>query len=343
MAEIKKVFGIDLGTTYSAVAYIDDFDRAVIVPNDINEPTTPSAVYFENEDNTVIGVEAKNMAEIEPENVVQFVKQFMGRKDEFLFEYAGKAYAPEEISALILKGLVDKAQQNLQEKITDVVITVPAYFDDAQRVATRSAGVMAGLNVLDIVNEPIAAALAYGMQAGAPTKEETILVYDLGGGTFDVSVIAVGKEGVKILVTGGKHDLGGKNWDDRLITYLASKFEEENGVNPLTDPFAHQELRTKGEILKKSLTMKSKVPFMFAFAGFKWRIEVEREKFDEITADLLDLTIKVTHETLDELQAKVGSRAIDRFFPGWRLEPDADGEGAGRPRVQRRLREVRPG
>jgi molecular chaperone DnaK (HSP70) len=314
MAEIKKVFGIDLGTTYSAVAYIDDFDRAVIVPNDINEPTTPSAVYFENEDNTVIGVEAKNMAEIEPENVVQFVKQFMGRKDEFLFEYGGKAYAPEEISALILKGLVDKAQQNLQEKIIDVVITVPAYFDDAQRVATRNAGLMAGLNVLDIVNEPIAAALAYGMQAGTAPKDETILVYDLGGGTFDVSVIDVSKEGVKILVTGGKHDLGGKNWDDRLITYLASKFEEENGVNPLTDPFAHQELRTKGEITKKSLSMKSKVPFTFAFAGFKWRLEVEREKFDEITADLLDLTIKVTHETLDELQAKTGSRKIDRFF-----------------------------
>jgi molecular chaperone DnaK (HSP70) len=314
MAEIKKVFGIDLGTTYSAVAYIDDFDRAVIVKNDINEPTTPSAVYFESKENTVVGVEAKNMAEIEPENVVQFVKQFMGRKDEFLFEYDGKSYAPEEISALILKGLVDKAQQNLEMKITDVVITVPAYFDDGQRVATRNAGIMAGLNVLDIVNEPIAAALAYGMQAGGQAKDEVILVYDLGGGTFDVSVINVDKEGVKILVTGGKHDLGGKNWDDRLITYLASKFEEENGVNPLTDPFAHQELRTKGEIAKKTLSVRTKVPFTFAFAGFKWRLELEREKFEEITADLMDLTIKVTHETLDELQAKTGQRHIDRFF-----------------------------
>jgi molecular chaperone DnaK len=314
MAEIKKVFGIDLGTTYSAVATIDEFDRAVIVNNDINEPTTPSAVYFENDANTVVGVEAKNMAEIEPENVVQFVKQFMGRKEEFLFEYNGKAYAPEEISAIILKGLVEKAKQNLEMDITDVVITVPAYFDDAQRVATRNAGSMAGLNVLDIINEPIAAALSYGMQAGGQNKEEIILVYDLGGGTFDVSVIQVGKDGVKILVTGGKNDLGGKNWDDRLITYLASKFEEENGVNPLTDAFAHQEMRTKGEIAKKSLTSKGKVPFTFAFAGFKWRLEIEREKFEEITADLLDLTVQVTHETLDALQAKTGNRKIDRFF-----------------------------
>jgi molecular chaperone DnaK len=314
MAEIKKVFGIDLGTTYSAVATIDDFDRAVIVNNDINEPTTPSAVYFESDSNMVVGVEAKNMAEIEPENVVQFVKQFMGRKDEFLFEYNGKPYAPEEISAIILKGLVEKARQNLETDIQDVVITVPAYFDDAQRVATRNAGSMAGLNVLDIINEPIAAALSYGMQAGGQNKEEIILVYDLGGGTFDVSVIQVSKDGVKILVTGGKNDLGGKNWDDRLITFLASKFEEENGVNPLTDAFAHQEMRTKGEIAKKSLTSKGKVPFTFAFAGFKWRLEVEREKFEEITADLLDLTIQVSHETLDALQAKTGNRKIDRFF-----------------------------
>jgi molecular chaperone DnaK (HSP70) len=312
MAEITKVFGIDLGTTYSAVARIDEFDRAVIVPNDINEPTTPSVVYFESPDNVVVGVEAKNMAEIEPEHVVQFVKRFMGRKEEFLFEYNGKQYAPEEISAIVLKGLVEKAQQNLDEKITDVVITVPAYFDEAQRVATKNAGVMAGLNVLDIVNEPIAAALAYGVQAGA--KKEIILVYDLGGGTFDVSVIEVSPEGVKILVTGGNHMLGGKDWDDRLITFLANTFEEEHGVNPLTDAHAHQELRTKAEATKKRLSAKEKDPFTFAFAGCHSRIEVDRAKFEEITADLLDLSIKVTRETLEELEAKTGSKHIDRIF-----------------------------
>ena len=314
MSEIKKVFGIDLGTTYSAVASIDEFDRPMIVRNDINEPTTPSAVYFESETNTVVGVEAKNMAEIEPENVVQFVKQFMGRKDEFFFEYADRPYAPEEISAIILKGLVEKARPNVDAEIKDVVITVPAYFDDAQRVATRNAGAMAGLNVLDIINEPIAAALSYGMQTGSQGKEETILVYDLGGGTFDVSVIRVGGDGVRILVTGGKNDLGGKNWDDRLISFLAAKFEEENGVNPLADAFAHQELRTKGESAKKSLTTKGKVPFTFSYAGFHWRLEVEREKFEEITADLLDQSINVTRETLDALEGKVGDRRIDRVF-----------------------------
>ena len=312
MAELTKVFGIDLGTTYSAVAHIDEFDRAVIVPNDINEPTTPSVAYFESPGHVVVGVEAKNMAEIEPENVVQFVKRFMGRKDEFFFEYDGKQYAPEEISAVILKALVDKAQQNVNAQIKDVVITVPAYFDDAQRTATKNAGIMAGLNVLDIVNEPIAAALSYGVQAGG--KEESILVYDLGGGTFDVSVIRVDGDGVKILVTGGNHELGGKDWDDRLISYIASTFETENGVNPLTDPHAHQELRTKAEATKKRLTQKMKDPFTFSFAGMHSRIEITREKFEEITADLLDLSIRVTRETMDELERKVGNRKIDRIL-----------------------------
>lgn len=312
MADLTKVFGIDLGTTYSAVAYIDEFDRAVIVPNDINEPTTPSVVYFESPGHVVVGVEAKNMAEIEPEHVVQFVKRFMGRKDEFYFEYDGKQYAPEEVSAVILKALVEKAQQNVNAPIRDVVITVPAYFDDAQRTATKNAGGMAGLNVLDIVNEPIAAALSYGVQAGE--KEETILVYDLGGGTFDVSVIRVDADGVKILVTGGNHELGGKDWDDRMISYIASTFEAENGVNPLTDPHAHQELRTKAEASKKRLTQKMKDPFTFSFAGSHTRIEITREKFEEITADLLDLSIRVTKETLDELEAKVGNRKLDRIL-----------------------------
>jgi molecular chaperone DnaK (HSP70) len=312
MAEITKVFGIDLGTTYSAVAHIDEFDRAVIVPNDINEPTTPSVVYFESPENVVVGVEAKNMAEIEPDRVVQFVKRFMGRKDEFMFEFAGKQYAPEEISALILKGLVDKAQQNINAQITDVVITVPAYFDDAQRVATKNAGTLAGLNVLDIVNEPIAAALAYGILARG--QQERILVYDLGGGTFDVSVIEVSAAGVQILVTGGDHELGGKDFDDRLITFLANRFQEEHGVNPLTDPHAHQELRTKAEACKKRLTAKTKDPFTFAFAGNHCRIEVERQKFEEITADLIDKSIQCTKETLAELEAKTGSGKIDRIF-----------------------------
>lgn len=312
MAELTKVFGIDLGTTYSAVAHIDEFDRAIVVPNDINEPTTPSVVYFESPGHVVVGIEAKNMAEIEPEHVVQFVKRFMGRKDEFYFEYDGKQYAPEEISAVILKALVEKAQQNINATIKDVVITVPAYFDDAQRTATKNAGAMAGLNVLDIVNEPIAAALSYGVQAGG--KEETILVFDLGGGTFDISVIRVDADGVKILVTGGNHELGGKDWDDRLISYIASTFETENGVNPLTDPHAHQELRSKAEATKKRLSQKMKDPFTFSFAGSHSRIEITREKFEEVTADLLDLSIRVTRETLDELERKAGNRHIDRIL-----------------------------
>lgn len=312
MADLTRVFGIDLGTTYSAVASIDEFDRPTVVANDINEQTTPSAVYFESEENVVVGVEAKNMAEIEPEAVVQFVKRFMGRRDEFLFEHDGRQYEPEEISAIILKGLVEKAQLTLDDDISDVVITVPAYFDETQRVATRNAGVMAGLNVLDIVNEPIAAAFSYGVQN--KEAEETILVYDLGGGTFDVSVIRVDSEGVRILVTGGNHELGGKDWDDRLINWLAAAFEEENGVNPLTDPHAHQELRMKAEAVKKRLSQKMKDPFTFSFAGNHSRIEVAREKFEEITADLLDQTVQVTKETLEELAEKTGDNSIDRIL-----------------------------
>jgi molecular chaperone DnaK (HSP70) len=210
--------------------------------------------------------------------------------------------------------LVDKAQQNIEHEIKDVVITVPAYFDDAQRVATRNAGLMAGLNVLDIINEPIAAALAYGMQSGGQAKDETILVYDLGGGTFDVSVIRIDRQGTKILVTGGKHDLGGKDWDDRLLLYVASAFEEEHGANPLTDPFEHQKLRTQVELAKKALSNKEKVPFTSSWNGFRFRHEIERAKFEEITADLHDQTIQITRETLDDLEKKTGSRRIDRFF-----------------------------
>jgi molecular chaperone DnaK len=309
---LNRVKGIDLGTCNSAVAAIDEFDRAVALKNDINEPTTPSVVYFESEANVVVGTAAKEMAEVEPDRVVQFVKRFMGRKDEFTFEAFGKAYSPEEISGLILKALVAKVRGAAGDDITDVVITVPAYFDDAQRMATKIAGGLAGLTVLDILNEPIAAAIAYG--AGADGRAERILVYDLGGGTFDVSVIAVTKGGWEILVTGGRHLLGGVNWDDRLMTYVAQEFQAAHGVDPLDDPFACQDLRGKAEAVKKQLSSKEKAAVHVAFDGHKFRLEVERTKFEEITADLLAETLQATRETLDDLEKKTGDRRVDRVF-----------------------------
>jgi molecular chaperone DnaK len=310
--DLNRVYGIDLGTCNSAVAGIDEFDRPVTLKNDINELTTPSAVYFENETNIVVGSAAKEMAEVEPDRVIQFVKRFMGRKDEFNFAAFGKTYSPEEISGLILKALVAKVWAAAGGDIIDVVITVPAYFDDAQRTATKIAGRLAGLNVLDILNEPIAAAIAYGARTDG--KPERILVYDLGGGTFDASVIDVTPGGWRILVTGGRHLLGGVNWDDRVMTYVAREFEQAHGVNPLDDPFACQDLRGKSEAAKKQLSAKTKAPIHVAFNGNKLRIELDREKFEEITADLLAETLQATRETLDDLEKKTGSRHMDRVF-----------------------------
>jgi molecular chaperone DnaK len=309
---IQDVHGIDLGTVNSAVARVDEYGRPVVVKNDVNEPTTPSVVYFESEANVLVGAPAKEMTEVAPDKTVQFVKRFMGRGNEFLFEAFGKAYTPEEISALILKGLVAKSKAGALIDVRRAVITVPAYFDDAQRTATKIAGGLAGIEVIDILDEPIAAAIAYGARVDGPA--ERILVFDLGGGTFDVSILSVSPAGWKILVTGGRHMLGGVNWDDRVMTHLATLFREAHGVDPLDDPFACQELRNKAEAAKKHLSAKTVVPVHLAFDGHKFRTELTREKFEELTADLLAETLQATAETLDDLEKKTGSRRVDRVL-----------------------------
>src|SRR6202030_1050034 len=215
----RKAVGIDLGTTFSAVAHIDAYGKPQIIPNSENERITPSVVLFDNT-SVVVGTLAKNSAVVEPENIVDFVKREMGKpKEQFHREFNGKKYSAEELSALILKKLKNDAEKYLKEAVTDAVITVPAYFNDAERTATITAGQLAGFNVLQIGNEPTAAALAYGLDKLEETQ--TVFVFDLGGGTFDVTIMRIENEKIDIIATNGDHRLGGKDWDDAIVNLVA--------------------------------------------------------------------------------------------------------------------------
>jgi molecular chaperone DnaK len=308
---IKRLFGIDLGTTYSSISYVDEFGKAVIIPNSENERVTPSVVFFD-EENIVVGEVAKESAKLYPNEVVSFIKRSMGEPN-FVFEFSGQRYRPEEISAYILKKLVQDAEQFLGEKVTDVVITCPAYFGINEREATRKAGEIAGLNVRQIINEPTTAAIAYGSLD--TTKKKTVLVYDLGGGTFDVTMIYISKESVEVVCTGGDHNLGGKDWDDRIVSYLVERFQEETGITEdiLDDPDTWQDLQLSAEKAKKSLSQRSKTPIAITHGGQRIKLMLERDKFEELTEDLIHRTIDFTREMLDAAKAK-GFHSFDEFI-----------------------------
>jgi molecular chaperone DnaK len=308
---IKRLFGIDLGTTYSSISYVDEFGKAVIIPNSENERVTPSVVFFD-EENIVVGEVAKESAKLYPNEVVSFIKRSMGEPN-FIFEFAGQRYRPEEISAYILKKLVQDAEQFLGEKVTDVVITCPAYFGINEREATRKAGEIAGLNVRQIINEPTTAAIAYGSLD--TTKKKTVLVYDLGGGTFDVTMIYISKESVEVVCTGGDHNLGGKDWDDRIVSHLVERFQEETGTTEdiLDDPDTWQDLQLSAEKAKKSLSQRGKTPIAITHGGQRIKLMLEREKFEELTEDLIHRTIDFTREMLDAAKAK-GFHSFDEFI-----------------------------
>ncbi len=201
---LKRVYGIDLGTTYSAIAYVDEHGKPVVVPNQESERITPSVVLFDGE-NIIVGNTAKESAKVEPHRVVSRIKQHMGDPN-FVFQYEGQAFGPEDISSFILRKVVGDAEIALSDKITDVVITCPAYFGTPEREATANAGRLAGLNVRAILNEPTAAAIAYGLEQG---EDQTVLVYDLGGGTFDITMIEINDRLIRVICTGGDHRLGG--------------------------------------------------------------------------------------------------------------------------------------
>ena len=281
-----KVVGIDLGTTFSAIAHVNEHGQPEIIPNAETERITPSVILFEDELVTV-GKIAKQNARAVPEQIVEFVKREMGKsKEEFFRTFDGKDYSAEELSALILTKLKQDAEAYLGEEITDAVITVPAYFHDAERDATRNAGTIAGLNVLQVLNEPTAAALAYGIdQLGS---NQNVFVFDLGGGTFDVTIMKVSESAIQMIATNGDHRLGGKDWDDKIIRHVAENFDLEHDENPLADLHAYQDLQLNAIGAKESLSQRQKARIICGYNGKTSRVELTRETFSELTADLLE-------------------------------------------------------
>ena len=296
----KYVFGIDLGTTYSCIARVDDTARAEVIKNNDGDNITPSVVEFDR-DNVIVGADAKSEAVLNPENTVMLVKTLMGKTD-FAINYNGEDKTPEEISAFILRKLTQDASEQLGVEVKDVVITCPAYFGTAERTATKNAGKIAGLNVLEIISEPTAAALYYG--CAKEQDEKTILVYDLGGGTFDVTIMRISSDKIQVICSDGDHDLGGKNWDEVLIEYLSDQFVKKIGYDIEFDEYAKQDLRLKAEKIKKQLTSRSQAGDLLEVMGNREKVSITRDEFEEITSTLLNETLKKTKEVIDVAKRK---------------------------------------
>ncbi len=297
----KYVFGIDLGTTYSCIAYVDETGRANVIDNSEGTNTTPSVVNFASPTDVVVGQVAKENAVIDPENTISLVKTLMGKTD-FAISYNGEDKSPEEVSSYILKKVAGDASKMIGEEVKDVVITCPAYFGAAEHTATKNAGIIAGLNVLEIINEPTAAALYYGC---AKTQEaKTILVFDLGGGTFDVTIMSISSEKIEVICSDGNHELGGKDWDEALMRYIVGEFMAQTGFDGELDEYAQQDLRLKAEKAKQQLSSRESVPVMFDTAGLRARINIDRTKFDEITETLLAQAIEKTDAAIEVAKGK---------------------------------------
>ncbi|MFO3716982.1 molecular chaperone DnaK [Anaerococcus sp. ENR1011] len=311
---MAKIIGIDLGTTNSAVAVMEG-GSPVIIPNSEGNRTTPSVVAFTKDGERLVGETAKRQAITNPDRTISSIKREMG-SDYKTAEIDGKKYSPEEISAMILQKLKSDAEKYLNDTVTNAVITVPAYFTDAQRQATKDAGKIAGLTVDRIINEPTAASLAYGLDK--EHDQSKIMVYDLGGGTFDVSILEVGDGVFEVLSTRGNNKLGGDDFDNKLVDYLASEFKKENGVDLTKDLTAMQRLKDAAEKAKKELssTMTTNVnlPFITAVDGqpVHLDISISRAKFDELTKDLVDETRKPVEDALSDAGLK--SSDIDKVL-----------------------------
>ena len=288
---MSKIIGIDLGTTNSCVAVIEG-GEPVVITNSEGSRTTPSVVAFTKDGERLVGQLAKNQAVQNPEKTVISIKRHMG--SDYKVDIDGKKYTPQEISAMILQKLKGDAEAYLGEKVTDAVITVPAYFTDSQRQATKDAGQIAGLNVQRIINEPTAAALAYGIDK---EEDQNIVVYDLGGGTFDVSVINIGDGVQEVLATAGNNHLGGDDFDQRVIDWLKGEFKKSDGIDLSNDKFAMQRLKDEAEkakiALSNSTTVNISIPYITADANGPKHLNVtlSRAKFNELTADLVEMTM----------------------------------------------------
>ena len=286
-----KVIGIDLGTTNSCVAVMEG-GEAVVIPNPEGARTTPSVVAFQKDGSRIVGQVAKRQAVANPDRTVISIKRHMG--SDYKVDIDGKKYSPQEISAMILSKLKADAESYLGSKVTDAVITCPAYFTDSQRQATKDAGKIAGLNVLRIINEPTAAALAYGLDKDA--NNHKVMIYDLGGGTFDVSILEIGDGVFEVLATNGNNMLGGDDFDKRIMDYLVSEFKSKEGIDLSKDKMAMQRLKEAAEKAKIELsgmtTTNINLPFITATAEGPKHLDVDltRQKFDALTADLVEKT-----------------------------------------------------
>ena len=302
------VLGIDLGTTYSCVARLDEFDKPVAVLNSEGDYTTPSVVYFEDRENVVVGKQAKNELARHPDRVVQHIKRKMGVPD-FFIEMDGRDYYPPQISSVILESLVTDALESLDVEVpatgpmAEVVITVPAYFGGAERAATKTAGEKARLKVLSIINEPTAAAIAAGLSS--TSEKRNVLVYDLGGGTFDVTVVEASSEQIRAVATGGDRELGGADWDSMLKDLVLDRFREQcPGADPLSDPEAMGELAVKVEDAKQSLSRKTKYVMSLTANTARASFDITRQEFEELTNDLVERTLRYTELVLDAAKEK---------------------------------------
>ncbi len=308
---MSKIIGIDLGTTNSCVCVYEGGEAKVIANAEGNR-TTPSVVAFKN-DEIIVGTAAKNQMVTNPDTVSS-VKRLMGTKEKV--KVNGKEYTPEEISAMILGDLKKTAESYLGEEVKKAVITVPAYFNDAERQATKNAGKIAGLEVERIINEPTAAALAYGLDK--QDKTEQILVYDLGGGTFDVSILEIGDGVFEVKSTSGNNRLGGDDFDERIIDYLAKEFKKENGIDLTEDKMAMQRLKDAAEKAKKDLsgvtTTNISLPFLSQGENGPLHLELSltRAKFEELTDDLLDSTLEPIRKALKD--ANLTKKDIDKVL-----------------------------
>ena len=307
-----KIIGIDLGTTNSCVAVMEG-GKPTVIANAEGERTTPSIVAFTKTGDRLVGEPAKRQAVTNADRTIRSIKREMGT--DYKVDIEGKKYSPQEISAMILQKLKGDAENYLGEKVTEAVITVPAYFNDAQRQATKDAGKIAGLDVKRIINEPTAAALAYGLDN---ENEQKIMVYDLGGGTFDVSIIEIGDGVIEVLSTAGNNRLGGDDFDQKVTDYILAEFKKQEGVDLSNDKMALQRIREAAEKAKKELssatTTNINLPFITATADGPKHLDMNltKAKFDELTHDLVEKTAEPVQRALSDagLQASELSKVL---------------------------------
>jgi len=299
-----KVFGIDLGTTYSCISHVDEYGRPEVLTNLDNEATTPSVILFDSAEDFVVGRQAKRQARIKPEQVASLVKRHMG-ESHWRLTIHGQEWSAPALSSLILRSLAADAARHTGAPVTDVVITVPAYFGDEERKNTKLAGEYAGLNVVDIINEPTAAAFAYGF-ANLSTDERTVLVYDLGGGTFDTTVIRLADRSISVVATDGDHELGGSDWDDLIANHLSERFRAEcpGAEDPLDDTYGAQDLLLAAEEAKQTLSTRESTDVLVIHDGQRANIALTRADLEELTKLLLQRTMELTRAVLKAAEAR---------------------------------------